>query len=469
MRNKPYKKPNELIRQTQITEQLTAQNSLDAALGLTANDAWAQNQPSLSTVQAYTNIKFDLLTLQYQLVTFLYKTYGILAKVVDVPVDDAYRYGGFEIQAETIDDEEIKKLDNALKVNGDITQLKQARKWARLYGGGALIALDGNDISEELNKKGLQDKPLEFLAVDRWQITYSESNINTPNGKWYLTTSYGQLDEYNGREIHPSRIKLLKGKTAPFMIAQMVNFWGVSVYEQIFQDMNQLFKSRDVLFELLDEAKTDILKLKSLQTALSSSKAMGALKRMVDFIARNKNYKSQITLSTEDDYDQKSISFSGIEGILREIRIMMAGSANMPVNKLWGEGVTGFGSGEDSLENYNALIESEVRGADIDTILWVLKLRCYQLFGREVEDIFIDWKELRVLSSIDEQNINDHKIANLLQLFDRQLLTPQELMEALKVQGLFVAETKAIKGELEDTPLLNQANQFNERKDITVS
>ena len=152
MRNKPYKKPNELIRQTQITEQLTAQNSLDAALGLTANDAWAQNQPSLSTIQAYTNIKFDLLTLQYQLVTFLYKTYGILAKVVDVPVDDAYRYGGFEIQAETIDDEEIKKLDNALKLNGDIIQLKQARKWARLYGGGALIALDGNDIKEELKK-----------------------------------------------------------------------------------------------------------------------------------------------------------------------------------------------------------------------------------------------------------------------------------------------------------------------------
>jgi hypothetical protein len=188
MMRKYYKKNNELIKQTQITEQLTAQNSLDAALGLTANDAWAQNQPSLSTMQAYTNIKFDLLTLQYQLVTFLYKTYGILAKVVDVPVDDAYRYGGFEIQAETIDDDEIKKLDNALKVNGDITQLKQARKWARLYGGGALIALDGDDISEELNVKDLKDKPLEFIPVDRWQLTYDKGNINTPNGKWYLTT-----------------------------------------------------------------------------------------------------------------------------------------------------------------------------------------------------------------------------------------------------------------------------------------
>lgn len=460
---------NRLQKMTNIQADLTAQNSLDEALRLTDVDIWAANQPSLSTVAAAKNIKFDLLTLQYQLVTFLYKTYGILAKVVDVPVDDAYRYGGFEIQAETIDDKELKQLDNALKTNRDIENLKQGRKWARLFGGGALLCFDGGDLTKPLNMKSLEGKPVEFVPVDRWQLTYDKANINVPNGKWFLTTSYGNLQDYNGQEIHPSRLKILRGKVAPFQIAQMVSFWGISVYEQIFQDMNQLFKSRDVLFELLDEAKTDILKLESLQTALTNNGAMNALQKMVDFIARNKNYKSQITLSTKDDYDQKTMSFSGIEGILKEIRVMMAGSANMPVNKLWGEGVTGFGSGEDSLENYNSLIESEIRAADLDAILWLLKIRCYQLFGREVEDLFIDWKELRVLSSIDEQNINDHKFANIMQLFDRQLLTPQETMEILKKQNLLLHDTKAIRGELEDMPLMNQSNQFEERKDITTS
>lgn len=463
------KKPNfRLNKMARIQEELTAQNSLDAALRLTDADIWAQNQPSLSTMAAAKNIKFDLLTLQYQLVTFLYKTYGILAKVVDVPVDDAYRYGGFEIQAETINDNELKELDRALKINADIEQLKQARKWARLFGGAAIICLDSGDISEPLDYKKLYQNEASFFPVDRWQLNYSEGNINAPNGTWYLNTAYGQLQAESGATIDKSRIKLVKGKIAPFQIAQMTNFWGISVYEQIFQDMNQLFKSRDVLFELLDEAKTDILKLESLQTALSNNNAMNALQRMVDFIARNKNYKSQITLSTKDDYDQKTMSFSGIEGILKEIRIMMAGSANMPVNKLWGEGVTGFGSGEDSLENYNSLIESEIRGADLDTILWMLKIRSYQLFGREIEDIFIDWKELRVLSSIDEQNINDHKFANIMQLFDRQLLTPKETMEILKKQNLLLHDTKAIRGELEDVPLYNK-EQFSEQRDITVS
>lgn len=457
---------NRLEQAAKVQAQITAQNSLDEALRLTDVDNWAMNQPSLSTIGAAMNIKFDLLSMQYQLITFLYKTYGILCKVVDVPVDDAYRYGGFDIEADTINEKELAELEHELKINNDIEQLKQARKWARLFGGAALICLDGTkreDLKAPL--KLAKDMPVEFIPVDRWQLTYDKANILETGGKWYLTSSYGNLADYSGQEIHSSRIKILRGKRAPFMIEQMVNFWGISVYEQIFQDMNQLFKSRDVLFELLDEAKTDILKLEKLESAISNNAAMRALQKMVDFISRNKNYKSQITLSTKDEYEQKQMSFSGFEGILREIRIMMAGSANMPVNKLWGEGVTGFGSGEDSLENYNSLVEGEVRAADYDTLLWMLKIRCYQLFGREVEDINIDWKPLRVLSSTEQQNIDTQKLDNVMKLFDRQLLNPQEVMEILKKEKVLIHDTEALKGKLNDMPLMNQ-NQFTENKDI---
>ena len=192
------------------------------------------------------------------------------------------------------------------------------------------------------------------------------------------------------------------------------------------------------------------------------------MQRMVDMIARNKNYKSQITLSKDDEYDQKQIAFSGFDGILKEIRIMMAGSANMPVNKLWGEGVTGFGSGEDSLENYNSQIENEIRTPANPLVKWVLNLRCWQVFGREVEDLVKTWKTLRVMSAIDEQNITDHKLANVLQLFDRQLLTPQEIMQYLKKQQIFIHDTKALRGELEDMPLMTQQYEGTEFKDITA-
>lgn len=457
--------------QVVVQQQLTAKNALDIALNWNW-DLWDYNE-SLSPANAWNNLEIYPLTLQWILMTYLYKTYGILGKVIDIPVDDAYKNGGFDLDADSITEDEVKELQDSLNDLGDIEEIKTAQKWARLYGGAALIALSGDDLSKPLNLDNLYNNRLEFIAVDRWQLNYSLPNVKMRGGEWELTNYdtiwEGFKKEWKGQnKIHRSRVFLVSGKKAPYFIMQQVQGWGISVYEQIFQDMSQFFKSRNVMFELLDEAKTDILKLATLQTALSSSQGKRALQNMVDMVARNKNYKSQITLSKDDEYEQKQISFSGFEGILKEIRIMMAGSANIPVNKLWGEGVTGFGSGEDSLENYNSQIENEVRTPANALINWVLKLRCYQLFGREVEDLIKTWKNLRVLSAIDEQNITDHKLANVLQLFDRQLLTPQELMQYLKKQQIFIHDTKALRGELEDVPLLPQQQQgFTEIKDVT--
>lgn len=455
-----------VVKNAIIQGGLTAMNSLDYAMGLTDFDYFGSWNQSLSPVNAYNNIALMPLTLQWVLLTYLYKTYGILGKVVDIPVDDAYKNGGFDLEADSIDETEVQDLRKELERNGDIEAIKTARKWARLFGGGALIAISGGGLDKPLNLRSLHNKPLIFHPVDRWQLNYSLPNINQRGGEWTLV-QYQELGTNSEIKIHDSRILLLRGKKAPFFIEQQVQGWGLSIYEQIFQDMSQFFKARNVMFELLDEAKTDVLKLSTLQTALSSVQGEKALQKMVDFIARNKNYKSQITLSTNDEYDQKQISFSGFEGVLKEIRIMMSGSANMPVNKLWGEGVTGFGSGEDSLENYNSQIENEVRTPDDTLIEWVLKLRCFQLFGREVPDLVKTWKNLRVLSAIDEQNINDHKLANVLQLFDRQLITPQETMKYLKKEQLFIMDTKALRGELEDMPLLTQQYESTQFKDIT--
>ena len=455
------KKRTKLEKQASIQGGLVAQNALSDALRLSDWDLMNYNQ-SLSSVNGYNNISLEVLSLQQILLTYLYKTFGVLAKVVDVPVDDAYRNGAFELNTDTLDEDEVTDLYRKF-INDDLMAIKKAHKWQRLFGGAALVALDGRDLSQPLNAKSLYKRDFKLMAVDRWQLTYSEPNINLAGGTWLLT-NYGDTNTNVAQKIHPSRVCILRGKEAPYMIEQRVQGWGISVYEQIFQEMSQFFKGRNVMFELIDEAKTDVLKLATMQTALSTANGERALQKMVDMIARNKNYKSQITLSKDDEYEQKQISLSGMAEIFKEIRIMIAGAANMPVNKIWGEGVTGFGSGEDSLENYNAQIESEIRTPANAICDWVLKLRCYQLFGRDVEDLTKDWKALRVLSALDEQNIADKKMANVLQLFDRQLLTPQELMEYLKKVGVFIHDTKALRGELEDLQLTNNVG----REDINV-
>lgn len=454
----------ELEKQALVQSKLTAKNALEEALRLTDADNFDWNN-SLNPCNGYNNISMVMLSQQQILLTYLYKTFGILANIVDIPVDDAYKRGGFDLEADSIDEDELHNLEKYVSKKQDIKQIKNARKWARLYGGAALIIFDGGDLDKPLNEKALSNSSFELLAVDRWQLAYSEAHIDIPGGVWTVS-NYSADSQLNSKMIHDSRIIVVKGKEAPYQIMQRVNGWGISVYEQIFQDMSSFFKARNVIFELLDESKIDVLKLESLQTAIQSSSGEQALQRMVDMVSRNKNYKSTITLSTADEYDQKQIRFAGMSEILKEIRVMIAGSAKMPVNKIWGEGVTGFGSGEDSLENYNSQIENEIRVDDTPIIEEVLRLRCIELFGREVEDLEMMWKNLRTLNAIDEQNINDKKLANVMQLFDRQLLTPQEVMEYLKKQQIFIHDTKALNGELEDQQLVSQDRERTGIEDI---
>lgn len=454
----------ELEKQALVQSKLTAKNALEEALRLTDADNFDWNN-SLNPCNGYNNISLVMLSQQQILLTYLYKTFGILANIVDIPVDDAYKRGGFDLEADSIDEDELHNLEKYVSKKQDIKQIKNARKWARLYGGAALIIFDGGDLDKPLNEKALSNSSFELLAVDRWQLAYSESHIDIPGGVWTVA-NYSANSQLNSKMIHDSRIIVVKGKEAPYQIMQRVNGWGISVYEQIFQDMSSFFKARNVIFELLDESKIDVLKLESLQTAIQSSSGEQALQRMVDMVSRNKNYKSTITLSTADEYDQKQIRFAGMSEILKEIRVMIAGSAKMPVNKIWGEGVTGFGSGEDSLENYNSQIENEIRVDDTPIIEEVLRLRCIELFGREVKDLEMMWKNLRTLNAIDEQNINDKKLANVMQLFDRQLLTPQEVMEYLKKQQIFIHDTKALNGELEDQQLVSQDRERTGIEDI---
>lgn len=460
-----YLKPIE--DQTKATAQLVANNSFVFEELIANSSAFMQGGVSqtLYSANAYSNIMSQILTLEQLLLTYLYKTYGILAKIIDIPVDDAYKGGGFDLEADTISEKELIEFQKEVRKR-DIEPIKTARKWARLFGGAAIIALSGNDLKQPLNLETLQGKPVEFMAVDRWQLAYSLPNVEMRGGFWSLTQNSSNEFDANAM-IHPSRVFILHGKRAPYLISQQVQGWGLSILEFIFQEMSQFFKARNVMFELLDEAKIDILKLANLQSAVTAGGAERSLKDMINMIARCKNYKSLIAIGGNDEYDQKTMSFSGFEGILREIRIMIAGAANMPVNKIWGEGVTGFGSGEDSLENYNSQIENEIRTPDEDLIDWVLKIRAYQMFGHEIDGLTKDWKNLRVLSAMDEQNIHDHVFANVMQLFDRQLLTPQETMEYLKKKQIFVHDSKALKGELEDSPLITQDREKIGFKDIT--
>ena len=430
------------------------ENSLTEALGL---EQYAYNPAVHSALVnpagiGY-NISYNLLTLYPYPLSYAYKQYGFLQTAIDQPIEDAFR-GGVDLESETLSAEELENLKQTMEDHEDWEKIKETQRWGRLFGGGILIANTSQESDKKLNEKGLYDEKLDFIASDRWETTMLDPEAGA------LYTDF----LFHGKNVDRSRCCLAMGKKAPYYVRLRLQGWGLSYFEQTLPPLVQYLKSQNVMLELLDENKIDVLKINQLSTILMQADGTQKIKKRVDVAAQNKNYKSMLVMDKEDDYVQKQLSVAGMAELSKEIRIMVAAYLRQPVSKIWGTGSSGFSSGEDDLENYNAMIESEIRPQCLKMIKWVVDLRCMQLFGRKVPDLTIKWQPLRVLTGLEEQDKENKIFQNVFGMLDRQLMLPSEAMEYLKRKDIITMETRALKKEA-DEDYLNRVDMIDDKGD----
>lgn len=402
------------------------------------------------------------ITFWWPLLTNAYKSLAFVQLAVNQIVDDAFRNEGLIIDSKTLESDELEKLRNVV-YGEDIEAIKDCIRWGLLYGGGVLIANTNQNNERPLIEQNLQDKKLVFLASDRWHC-FPEKNGNIKVAQTWLYTNETGVAEAAQFRADSSRVNFFTGMSTPIYIRNIMGGWGLSIFEAILKPLRQYIKAMNVSLELLDEAKIDIIKIFDLtSTLLSGNDAL--IRKRLQLVTENKNYKSSIAMDVQDDYQQKQISFSGLPEMIVQIQYLVCAALKRPYSKIFGKGSSGFSSGEDDLENYNATVDSEIRTPATRLIKWVIQLRCWQLFGRELPDLKIDWKPLRVMSEKDEAEIKSKKLADYLQLFDRQLLTPRQVAEHLTDDGIVLYSEEEI-SEIENA--FNPDN-YNSAEDLLIA
>ena len=360
----------------------------------------------------FKNNRWYLVSNMRQLLSELYAEHGLIQTVVNVPVDDGLR-GGVEVKTKQLSDDDLILLMSTMERNDDINVVGQALKWNRLFGGAGVVVISDQDPTSPLEKDSITaDTPLEFRAVDLWELFWDKQNDESYMPA--LQEHKFEFYSYYGTKLHKSRVFRMKGIQPPSFIRPRLRGWGLSVVEPLIRSINQYFKTNDLCFEVLDEFKLDIFKIKNLTTTLLSAQGTNQIQQRVQLANQQKNYQNAITMDSEDDYVQKQLSFSGIAEILEQIRIQIASDLRMPITKIFGISASGFNSGEDDIENYNAMIESEIRSKCKYDILKVVELRCQQLFGFVPDDLSIHFKPLRTLSGEQEENVKTQKYNRLI-------------------------------------------------------
>ncbi|HVN67793.1 MAG TPA: anti-CBASS Acb1 family protein [Candidatus Sulfotelmatobacter sp.] len=425
--------------------------------------------PEISNINGvYDNLRWYLVTNFWQVLSQLYCEIGLIKTIVQVPVDDALR-GGCEIQTKELDDTEIQQLLNRMEEKQDFVAIKETGYWDRLYGGSATIPLmDDQDPEQPLDLAQIgPDSNVEFRAVDLWELFWdyakiSETTYGEPMGQWDF-----EFFSYWGVKIHTSRVWKMTGIKAPSYIRPRLRGWGLSVVEELIRELNRFLKTQDVLYEILDESKVDVLKFAGLIDALFNPAGQNTkdnIARRAQWANGKKNYMHTIVLDQKDDYEIRQPSFSGFAEISQQNQAELSCAMRIPQTKLFGQSAAGFNSGEDDIENYNGMIESEIRPTLKRNLQRVVQVRCQELFGFVPADLLIKLPSMRVVSSTDEENIKTSKHTRLVAAWQAGAISRQQYLDACNKDGLFPIKMETLQLSPDDLPI--SAQEPEEEKQI---
>lgn len=421
-------------------------NGLASALDLPSANNIPMPTPYSANMLFSQNYQY-LITNNWIPLTNAYNKNAFLQTAVNQMVEDAFRNDGLIIDSKTLSTEELEKLRTTMQDEGDIEAIIDCIRWGRLYGGGVLIANTEQDYKLPLLENQLKGKKLQFLATNRWQCLPNGDSPYTAKAFTLtdsLNTSYSESAKH-GATIDRSRVAIFTGRKSPYMTSAMLQGWNASIFEGILEPINNLLGAFNVSLELLSEAKIDIFKIAGLSQLLLSPDGEKQVRKRIQIATENKNYKGSLAMDSEDNYEQKQISFGGIPDLLNQMMFIFAGYLRYPVSKLFGKGSSGFSSGDDDIENYNGNVDSDVRIPAKRLIKWVVDLRCLQLFGRTLPDFQVRWKPLKVMSEKEQAEINSRRLADYLQLVDRNIMTKQMVAQKLTEDGYILFSEEEVK------------------------
>lgn len=420
--------------------------------------------PTISTSQTiFRNLRWYLVSNFRQMLSEAYVELGLVQVICQVPVEDALR-GGVEISSAQLSPEEVEELQVSVDRDDDLGTMGEAGVWNRLFGGSGILILTDQDPIEPLDLESIdEDTPLEFRAADMWELTWDSQGADG----WdpVSETEDAEYYSYYGERVHHSRVMKMVGIKAPSFIRPRLRGWGFSVVETLVRSINQYLKSNDLGFEVLDEFKVDVYKIKNLVNTLLSPQGKQKVQERIQLANWQKNYQNAIVMDSEDDWDHKQLSFAGLADAMKEIRMQVASDMRMPLTKLFGISATGFNSGEDDIEVYNSMVESSVRRPMKYHILRMLEVKCQKLFGFIPDDLKIAFKPLRVLSSEQEENVKTSKFTRALQARQAGEITSQEFRDVVNKDELLSIKLVPVPSILEEEQMGDDADDASEGPD----
>lgn len=393
--------------------------------------------------------------------TIQYEDNGLFAKIIDTPAEEAVKHG-FDLGLK--DDSINEFVEDALDALEWEEKAATAIKWARLYGGSIIVMLidDGRGLEEPVdwnNIRSIDELRVYERAVvqpDYASLYSSDPMRATRNraSKFAMPEYYYVQSLYGSFTVHESRCLVFRNGILPERVTNPVyRFWGTPEYVRIKRAMKDALVAHGNGPKLLDRSVQPIYKMKNLASLLSAEGGDETVLKRLEIIDLARGILNSIAIDAEgEDYDFKSIPFSGVKDVIDTTCNMLSAVTNIPQTILFGRSPAGENStGDSDFENYYNYIERIQKlmlKGNVRTLLDIL-FKAALANGEVPEEpkYKLKFNPLWSLSDTEQANVDKVKAdiemvkAQTAQLYvQMQALDPSEVRTALAKTEEFTVE-----------------------------
>lgn len=361
----------------------------------------------------------------------LYATSWLAAKVVNIPVEDAFREG----RTVKIENKNNKKAFERFYVSLD-RKIELGIKFARIFGGAALIIVSSDDkLSEPINQMKQGDL-INIAVVDASQLVPQQIERNPLNPNYLKAIEYAIVG--SSQAIHPSRVIYIDGVTTTNREREINNGFGSSVYERVYKNIEDASQTNSSIRNLVEQSNLDVLKMNGLNGAVKTNEE-DKIKERLMIVSQMKSILNTIAIDKEDDYVNISKNFSTLDSIQMNMFMLVSAGADIPFTRFMGKSAEGMSAtGEGDLRNYYDSVKASIQVGQMVEIYDILDPIINQHLTGDNSVIDYEFNPLYQLSESEIATINKTLAETYAIYEDRGIVSSEAILAELQKNGQFV-------------------------------
>lgn len=373
---------------------------------------------------------------RWQTFATLYYTSWEAKKIVDIPVNDAFRIKPNLIGLDDREKVAILKACDKLKV---FEKFKRAAIQERLLGGCAIllgVASEKDAAEEPIELDKIDKGDLKFINIVALNQITNPSYNTDPFSENYDKPEYYDI---NGIKTHHSRLIIFDGNPLFNYTTQrlMQNFrinpqgFGESVLVALWDSIQRCVGTQQAAYQLVQKSSITLVKSENLINLEGTKKGEEAVRMLEDMAAMVSIYRAAIIKGKGVDVAENAASFGSVPEMVMTYLQILSAASDIPACRFLGQAPGGLNAtGEGDLENYYNNI-----AAYQETSLDPKYEKLFDILGRSVLGQE-EWKRIRPTFEVEFESLWNLRATEKAQVDQ----TTVQMLRDLKADGIIPAE-----------------------------